>query len=317
MELPKDMDDLESLGYSAADGASQLQTVIPLETNQHDDIIVDVRAFTQARGRYDTATAAVKVARQWVRDERDNSRGWLMLAKQVLQIKFGRKWSAEWARVGYNERNLEVPGQIEEIMPILRAHLVYLTDHPEDGSSDPRFNVTAARATELIANAELAMNNNDTTGAHKILGLKPALSAQEAADTTRDLTEEALRRRLRGLHGELEQKIPMDSPYWIIFGFDLPGAKGSPEPITEFSGEALPGGRLHITWTNSARSEYTQIWERPDGQTDYVLRDRVSGGTEITLNGYTAGMKSKFKLRAANTTGYSSFSKELELTAVN
>lgn len=313
MELPRDMDELESLGYSAADGASQLEDVIPLATNRHDDIVVDVRAFTQARGLYDTASAAVKVARQWVRDERDNSRGWLMLAKQVLAIKFGKKWSAVWAQVGFNERDLVVPSELEEIVPILRAHQAYLTAHPEDGSSDARFNVTAARAAEVVANAELALNNNDTTGATKILGLKPAISAQEAAEHTRDLTEESLRRRLRGLHAELEQKIPADSPYWVIFGFDQPGSTGSPDAITGATAEPIGSGRIAYRWTNGPRATYTQLWLKNPDDT-WTRRETISGGTEITLDGFTPGQIVTAKLRPGNESGYGPYTEEITVT---
>ena len=313
MRLPDDQDELETLGINAADGAGQLEDTIPLATNRHDDVFVDAKAFSDARIAYDKTGKAVNLAYQAQTVARDNCRGFLMVAKEALWPSLGKKWTGVWAEAGWNEGNLIVPREADELLPIMNAQVAYLTAHPEVALPDARYNYTLVRATALRDALEAATNNADTSGG-KILGVHPALSAQQAAETVRDLTEEALRRRLRGLHAELEQKIPADSPYWIIFGFDQPGAKNAPDPITVFSVDVLGGGRLMPRWENSARSEYTQIWMKTEADPVFVRIARVDGGTEKLIEGQTPGDKLTFKVRAANETNYGHFSDEVEVT---
>lgn len=313
MRLPDDMDELETLGTNATDGAQQLEDVIPLETNRRDDLFVDSKAFTDARIAYDKTTKAVRLAHQARTIAADNCRGFLMVAKDALAPSLGKKWTGVWAEAGWNEGSLAVPREPDELLPMMNAQIAYLTAHPEVALPDPRFNYTLARATELRDALNYATNNADTTNDQK-LGVNPALAAQQAAEQVRDLTEAALRRRLRGLHGELLQKIPTNSPHWIVFGFDQPGTTASPDDITVFAVDVLGGGQLLPRWENPARSEYTQGWMRVEGETGFTRIWRVDGGTEKLMDGLTVGQKVTLKTRAGNETGYGGYSDEIEVT---
>src|SRR5437867_2124292 len=77
MQTPSDPDQKETLGFNAADGATQYQDVLPLKANRHDDILPDAQAYSEARVAYDGAVSVVRTATTNLRIGRDNARSWL------------------------------------------------------------------------------------------------------------------------------------------------------------------------------------------------------------------------------------------------
>ena len=315
MKLPQGQDDLETMGCNAAIGCSQLQDVIPLETNRADVTSVDARTYSDARTRYNTADKAVSKAYLNLKLARTPVRAWLMLAVDLLSPTVGKDPNAEWKEIGYSDQSLAVPNGEDKLLIMLRKVKTYLTSHPELALPDPRFNFTVARAGQLLDTLQAAVTNDDTTN-NKPLGLKPAEKAAADALKIRDLAEAALLRRLRGLYGELEQKIDPLSPYWVQFGFDQPGAVARPDPVAALTGEALGAGRVKLSWTGATRSDRYQIWMQIDGETGWTLLDRTNGETEKFLEHLTAGAKLKFRVRGANSTNVGKFSPVWEVTVL-
>lgn len=313
MKLPDDPDELETLGFNAADGALQLQDTLPLKTNRDVDILVDTRAFSDARLVVDETDAAVRRAYRQLKIARDNARGWLMTGKALLIPVLGKKPSADWADAGWSDESLAVPHGEEELSHVLRAMADYLTDHPTLAVADPRINFTAVRANELLAAIDFAINNADETGG-KIIGVNPAEAKREAAFNVRDLTEAALRRRLRGLYGELEQNLDPLSPNWVIFGFDQPGATNAPDPVEAVTATAIGGGRIKLEWPGAARSDRYQIWMKRENEPAFKRIEGTEGELEKYIEGETPGTKIKFKVRGVNATNYGPFSPEADVT---
>ena len=313
MQLPDDPDDLETHGFNAADGAAQLQDTIPLRANRDVDILVDARAFSDARIVYSDADLAVRRAYARLKIDRDNARGWLMTGKGLLINSLGRKPSAEWADAGWSDESLQVPVGEEALMPMLRKVAAYLTAHPGLVVTSASFNFTPARANELRAALDGALNNADTTGG-KILGVNPAEAKREAAYNVRELTKAALERRLRGLYGELEQNLDPLSPNWVVFGFDQPGATNAPDPVESVTATAVGGGRIKLEWPGTARSDRFQIWMKREGEAAFKRIEGTEGELEKYIEGETPGAKLKFKVRGVNATNYGPFSPEVEVT---
>ena len=313
MKIPHDQDDLETMGFNAAIGCSQLQDVIPLETNRADVTSVDARAYSDARIRFNTADKTVSTAFRNLKLARTPVRAFLMMTVDLLSPTVGKDPNAEWKEIGFSDHSLAVPNGEDQLLPMLRKVKAYLTAHPELALADPRFNFTAARAGQLLDALQAAVSNDDITN-NKPLGLKPAENAAADAMKIRQLAEAALIRRLHGLYGELEQKIDPLSPYWVQFGFDQPGAVARPDPVAALTGEALGGGRVKLSWTGAARSERFQIWMQTEGETGWSLIDRTSGETEKLLENLTVGAKLKFRVRGANATNVGKSSPVWEVT---
>ncbi|MCX6897064.1 MAG: fibronectin type III domain-containing protein [Verrucomicrobia bacterium] len=313
MQLPQDPDELETLGFNAYDGAKQRQDINGLVKNRDVDILVDARAFSDGRVAYDKARKLVIRANAALKIACDNARGWLMNAKNLLIPTLGKKWSSAWADAGWNEATLSTPHGEDKLGPMLRAQKTYLTDNPTLAiAAAPHF-YTAARADELLTAIEFANNNADTTGG-KLLGVKVATAQCETAFNTRELTQAALERRLHNLHGELEPTLDPLSPFWIIYGFEQPGAVARPEAVAALTAELFGGGRGKLSWTGATRATHYQIWRQAQGASGYELYDRTDGATEYLFEGLTVGNKDKFKVRGVNDTNVGPFSPEVEVT---
>jgi hypothetical protein len=312
MQLPSDPDVKETLGFNAADGATQYQDSLPLKANRHDDIFADAQAYSDARRGYETADAKRRVATSHLRIARDNAKSWLSIAKNLLLPTLGKKPSAAWAEAGWNEDSLAIPNGEDKLMPMLRSQQAYLTARPALAVADARFNYTAARAGELLAALEFALTNaNPDLGP---IGVEPAQVAADTALNYRNLAEAALDRRLHGLYAELEQKLDALDPRWTAFGFDAPGATKRPDAVAAASFEPLSASQGKLSWTGATRAVRYQIHRMAVGASGYILFARTSGETEKLLEGLAVG--DKLKVRGVNDTNEGLFSPEVEVTGV-
>jgi hypothetical protein len=294
MQLPSDPDVKETLGFNAADGATQYQDSLPLKANRHDDIFADAQAYSDARRGYETADAKRRVATSHLRIARDNAKSWLSIAKNLLLPTLGKKPSAAWAEAGWNEDSLAIPNGEDKLMPMLRSQQAYLTARPALAVADARFNYTAARAGELLAALEFALTNaNPDLGP---IGVEPAQVAADTALNYRNLAEAAL------------------DPRWTAFGFDAPGATKRPDAVAAASFEPLSASQGKLSWTGATRAVRYQIHRMAVGASGYILFARTSGETEKLLEGLAVG--DKLKVRGVNDTNEGLFSPEVEVTGV-
>jgi hypothetical protein len=312
MKLPRDPDAKETLGFNAADGAQQYQASLPLKANRRDDIHADAQAYSDGRRGYETTDRVRRAAYAALRIGRDNARSWLMIAKSLLVPTLGKKPSAGWAEAGWNEHDLNVPAGEDKLMPMLRTQQTYLTAHPTLAVTDPRYNYTAARAGQLLAALDFALNNPDPTLGP--LGVNPAETAADTAMNYRNQTEAALDRRLHGLYAELEQLLDPLDPRWTAFGFEAPGAVKTPDAVAAATFTALSPGNGKLAWPGATRATRYQIWRQEAGKSGFKLFDRTKGETEKLLAGLANG--DKLKVRGVNDTNEGPFSPEVEVTGV-
>lgn len=312
MQTPTDPDAKETLGFNAADGATQFQASLPLKANLHDDILADAQAFSDARRGYDSADAKCRTATGNLRIGRDNAKSWLTSAKNLLIPTLGKKPSAAWTEAGWSDQSLAIPQSEDQLMPMLRTQQTYLTARPALAVTDPRYNYTAARAGELLAALQFALTNADPVAGP--LGVEPAGVAADTALNYRNLAEAALDRRLHGLYAELEQLLDPLDPRWTAFGFDAPGAVKSPDLVAAATFEALGAGKGKLSWTGATRAIRYQIHRQATGTSGYKLFAHTSGETEKLLSGLAVG--DKLKVRGVNDTNEGPFSPEVNVAGV-
>jgi hypothetical protein len=308
MQLPDDADIKETLGFNAADGTQQYQDTLPLKANRYDDVEPDAAAFASGRVKYDKADKKLRAAYRNLRIQRDNAKAWLGIARDLLTPTLGKKPSSAWKEAGWSDESLAIPNGEDKLMPMLRKQQQYLTDNPTLAVTDPRYNYTAARAGELLAALDAAVNNPDETGG-KILGIEPATVALTTAKNERDLCEAALDRRLHGLYAELEQKLGPLDPRWTAFGFDAPGAIKRPDAVAAATFESLGAGKGKLSWTGAARAIRYQVHRKGATEAVFRLFARTDGATEILLEELTVG--DKLKVRGVNDTNEGPFSPEV------
>ena len=305
--LPKNLKDLETAGRNALHGAEELEDTIPLKSNRAEDIEPDVVAFTDACDGYDETEGNESTAYDYLRNQRGSARAWLMMGRDWLTRTLGPNPSAAWREPGWSDTSLAVPNNENSLLTLLRKQKEYLTGHPDLQITDPKVNYTAARAQQLYDALDKAVQG-DPEANPPILGIKPAEEARKAALQTRDLCEAALRRRLRGLLGELAQKLDPLSPHWVRFGFRQPGAPDVPAKVKTLTGTPLGSGRTKLEWPSAARSTRFQVWGLAGEEEEMTLRARTQGELTILMENLPVAVPHKFKVRGVNDTGEGPFS---------
>jgi len=299
-KLPANLDELITLAEDAADGAHQLETTIGLQQNKEAGIRADLADLTTQKNTFDAAVSdrVPLVTAQTV--ARSNARAFLTLARDVFKTFLGSKPSAAWEAAGWPNDSIAVPATSDRLLPLLKSVQLYLTANPP--RENATLNLTAARAAVLhtaLSDARSNVNLQDDTVAQRKTG--------------RDVSEDKLRKRLRGLIDELTQLLtPMDSR-WLSFGLKRPGAPDSPDAVANTRASALGGGKVRVQGDPTPRAEYYQVWIQVIGvDTDFRLADSPAEPDKI-LEGLTVGATMNLKLRAVNETGPGPFGSEVQV----
>jgi len=303
-QLPTNIAELETQGRDAADGATQLGATIGLKQNTAVLITADTDALSDAGDQYNTADTAVRDANTMLRLAVSNSRGFLMLGRDLLKPVLGAKASTAWAETGFSNQSLAVPSADDQLQPMLDKMNSYLTANPARENAPANF--TAAQAGILYTAIKDARSG--------VNGVTAKEDARKTAKAARDLTEAALRRRLTGLLGELGQLLDPMSPHWVTFGFNRPGAEEKPDPVKTLTATALGGGRVKCDYSAAIRTAHYQICQvtDPAAGTFEILDDAT--GTTYLLENQTVGATLALKVRGTNDGGDGKFSPTVQVT---
>ena len=303
-QLPINLAELETQGRDAADGATQLGATIGLKQNLATLITTDTDALSDAGDDYNTADTAVRTANTVLRLAISNSRGFLMLGRDLLKLVLGGKASTAWAETGFSNQSLAVPSADDQLQAMLDKMQTYLTANPARENAPANF--TAAQAGILYTALKDARSG--------VNGVTAKEDARKTAKATRDLAEAALRRRLNGLLGELGQLLDPMSPHWVTFGFQRPGAEEKPDPVKTLTATALGGGRVKLDYSGAARTGHYQICQVTDpvAGTFEILDDATA--TTYLLENQTVGAPLQLKVRGTNDGGDGKFSPTVQVT---
>jgi len=299
-KLPITIEELIALIEDTADGAHQLEATVGLQQNKETAIRADLASVVTQKSLYDAAVTASPEKTVALTVARSNARGWLTMTRDNFKTFLGPKPSQAWESAGWSSSSFAVPSTSDLLLPMLQAVGGYLTDNPAHEVA--AMQLTAARAATLhtaLSDARAARNTHD------------ALLAETKA--ARDAAVEALRTRLRGLIGELEQLLDPMSPHWLTFGLKRPGAPDSPAKVTNTRATAAGGGKVRVQCDPAARADYYQIYQQLPGEENFTLADSPPMPDE-TLEGYTVGATVKFKMRAVNETGTGPFGGQVSVT---
>jgi len=136
-------------------------------------------------------------------------------------------------------------------------------------------------------------------------------TAQATAFDLRNQCETKLRNRLRGLIGELEQKMgPLDSR-WLAFGLNRPGAEDAPDAPVNTEATPMGGGQVFVKCHRVPRTDYYQIWIQIVGVDENFRRADSPDGPEKLLEALPVGATVKIKMRAVNEANPGPFGDEV------
>ncbi len=301
--LPETLTDLLSLAEDGADGADQHEAAIPLLANTEAMIradLSDLAAKKAAHAAFDTVLPGTPDPDQVVQTARTAGQAFLLLLRGVMEPVLGGK-GQQWVPLGWPASSLAIPSADAKILPHLAQAKNFLTANPGYEINTPVTVLTAARATALHSALDNAVNARNTRDQNK----KTALQQ-------RDTSETKMRKRLRGLIGELEQNLdPLDAR-WLAFGLNRPGADDPPAAPLNTLATPLGGGQLFLQCDRVPRAKHYQYWIQIVGVDADFRRAETWSAWEKILTGLPPAATVKAKLRAVNDAGEGAFGSVVE-----
>ncbi|MFM2293863.1 MAG: hypothetical protein RLZZ350_276 [Verrucomicrobiota bacterium] len=195
-------------------------------------------------------------------------------AKSVLEISFGRTYNAAWDGTGFPGNSLSVPTTQDARYSLLVSLLGFLSENSDYEVSTNKIVVTSARAAQLITAldaTDLAVSNGDSLTTEK--------------KQTRDAAEVVLRRRVRNTIAELGELLGDMDARWAWFGLNMPGAETTPEVVTGLAVTHGLSGELKFSYGGGARATRFRVWIK-------ILTVDADFHAVLTVNVHTATVPS-------------------------
>lgn len=302
--VPQAINDLFRLSKKCQTAAGSLGAGIPLLINTVGSLGSDRSGLLQLEGQYQQTLGLLPPLQTAVNTARKNATGFARSSRRWLENTYGHRWNQQWRTVGFIHNSLEIPSQDDaELAALLERMEIFFGSHPSQENPDPKVNVTAARAGALAGALSTAGTNLDA---------KERLSAEHRA--SRDTAKSALRKRLRGLVGELGQRMNDSDPRWLEFGLNLPSAPNVPVVPEGVAVNTNTPGEFFITCVPSKfATHYRLFTQRPGLDLEPVFAGR-SDEPMFHLTDLTLGQVYAIAVTAANAGAESRLSKPVSAT---
>ncbi len=284
--IPTKYDSLIALAEDAADGASAHEGAIGLLQNTEAAIRADLAALEAAQHDFQTArqTSISRTTAQRTADS--NGKAFIAAAKNVLKPALGEQWSTAWAPTGFTT-SLETPSKLPARQTLLGALRDYLTANPTRENAP--LNVTAAQATTLHTALSDARS-----------AVKTGLVDRGKKKAARNVAQKALRKRLSGLVGELDQLLAGDDPIWLAFGLNMPDSDVTPDAPSDLELTFGGDGEVLVDWDDVAGADHYRVFKQEVGvDGDFVAAGSPSD-SDFTIEGLTAGNTLRVRVSAVN-----------------
>lgn len=298
--LPQTLGPLLTLAEDMADGLTTHEVAVGVKQNLEAAVRAAIAAVNAAELNFANAKAAKVTLTTAVTLADSNGKSFIGTARSVLEPFLGTQPSTAWEPVGYPADSLALPPTQAERQALLDDMKDYFTANP--ARENAPLVITAAQAGILfnaLSAARSAANQGNTTAVDK--------------KVLRDAAVKALRKRMRGLIGELEQLLPDDDARWYAFGLNPPGAPATPEIPDGLALAAGDAGEVAADWSDAPRADRYRVWKQVVG----VDADFVAFGTptdsDFTLTGLPSGATVKVQITAVNDAGESAASETQQL----
>lgn len=287
---PDNPDVLRALADRIADGCHTHEVGIGIQQNKETVIRAALNALAAAETDAGLKKAAVATAHT-AHDAADAT-GLTTLTNCKLRLaqKLGQRWSAAWEPTGFPGASTAVPHTQDLRFTLLGALKNYFTAVPANESAE--MGATAA----LCDAAWTAVSDGRQA-------LADAETALETSLNARDATVAALRKRVRGLIGELETLLSDEDPRWEAFGLNIPANPSAPEPVAVVTAAALGNGRIEVAWEYAVRAIRYRVETFIVGVDTEWQNKTNAKDLEVILKNYVAGQQVKVRIVAGNDGG--------------
>jgi hypothetical protein len=271
-------------------GLDELGAVIPITLYPATVIAPLLAAAEQKNDAYRASRDALQSAQAELRRAADPARLYVANLVCVFRPILSMDWTAAWQQLGFIQPTLAVPQAYPALAEVLRASMVYLTDHTA-------FEVPSRGVTRVIATGHFEAVTN-------VLG--NVTSCQNDTATKRaefDQAVTALQDGMRGLITELSLKLSPTDARWKAFGLNIPGYPAVPEQVLNLIVTPQLAGTLLLNWDASPRAaRYLVEMQVMAPDAEWTLLTTVAE-TMVTLTDLTPGANVLLRVTAANDGG--------------
>lgn len=287
---PENNDILRAVCDRAADGCHALEVSIGIKQNTEAAIRAGITGLDTAEASVGNKKLAVSTANDVLQAADEAAKTVLMNCKLWLAKKLGNRWNASWEPTGFPGQSTAIPDSQDGRFTLLSDLKMYFADDATRESAD--MEATSAlclAAWTVFSDARQGVGNADSA-------LTTAFGARTAA-------ADLLRKRLRGLIGELDLLIGPDDPRWEAFGLNIPGNPTAPESVATLVLTPLGNGRFAASWSYAVRAERYRIETKITGVDTEWQKKANAKDLEIILKGFTAAQVVQVRVVAINDGG--------------
>ncbi len=290
--LPQPLTALLTLGEDMADGLHTHEVAVGVKQNLETVLRAALAAANTAELNYANAKAGKVTLTTAVTVADSNGKAFIGTARSVLEPFLGTQPSTAWEPVGYPSDSLALPPTQAERQALLDDMKDFFTANP--ARENAPLVITAVRAGLLftaLSDGRSAANQGNTDAVTK--------------KVLRDAAVKALRKRMRGLIGELEGLLEDDDARWYAFGLNPPGAPETPEIPDGFVLAAGGTGELEADWSDAPRADRYRVWKQVVGVDANPIAVGSPTDSDFTLTGLPSGATVKVQITAVNDAGES------------
>ncbi len=287
---PGDDDVLLALVQDMIRGCQAHEAALGIEQNTAARMQAALDAVLATRLAAAEAVSAVRAAVKAHTEADRTAVARLTAARLRLLHLFGRKYDARWEEAGFPDGWTRVPRTQDKRYVLVGRLKAYFTAHPAAQSVDLGVTVAAFSAAEAdLRAARQALHHSEAT--------------QADAEAAADAAMHRLRKRVRGLVGELDLLMPEDDARYFGFGLNIPAQPSAPGGIESLTVTPLKPGSVLCEWTRAARSTGTRLLVQREGIDAAPHSRGTTAALEKTLTGLAPGETLHFQAVPYNPAG--------------
>lgn len=292
---------LISLGTTAIHGA-RLFPSAGLKQNTDDALLADQLRLIQTRADHEEGKLKAANCRELLVSLTLDSRVFVMVTRDIMKLRFGTQYSRLWEALGFSG-SLETPRNPNELFAIIISIKSFFESHPD--AQNLELNLTATHAHALATALMAAINGVivQETAVKRLLNLRDSAATQ-------------MRKRLTGLVAELTQLIDPLDERWLTFGFNMPGAKQTPDAPENVAAIVVNETAAMIEFPASPRAEYYRVYQRVVGVDAEPIAVGSPADLDFTLEDLPRASSIEISVSAVNDGGESARSEAVTIVTL-
>ena len=299
-KIPLSYDPLVTLFHTALAGVRDHGDEVGLKHNNLASLqpVLEALAGTQsepgAKALWNAAKTHKVAATAALREAENRGRALASALVNVLKLRLGTQWNAQWHEAGFTLGSLKIPDHPQALLLQLRA---FLLAHPECELPNLSANIDCT-----LLGCQAAAESIDAAKTHsQASNLEAGMAKQNF-----DLAIQQARAKLTGLRQELALLLGPDDAHWYAFGFDRPNdtqIPAIPAHVTSTIGSA-GSDSLYVEWDDARRADGYRI-VLTDVATGQSIAEKLVSDSEAVFTGLTAGTNIQITVTARNDAGES------------